>query len=126
MISNTSTTSIFTNHEERDEHLRGGDFLDTGNHPFIVFEATGYTPDDSGEGGTLTGNLTLLGNTHPVQLDVTINKQAPYPMGHRQETLGISAHTTIQRSRWGMDYGVAGDLVGDEVTLRFEFEAIRQ
>lgn len=117
--------SIFTNHEERDDHVRGEDFLDSANHPVIVFEATGYTPRGD-NGGALSGDLTLLGQTHPVELDVTINKHADYPFGHRRETLGISADTVIQRSRWGMDYGVADNLVGDEVTLRFEFEALRQ
>lgn len=116
--------SVFTNHDERDGHLRSDDFLDTANHSLVVFQATGYTPDDDSDSGTLTGDLTLLGNTHPVALDVTINKHDTYPFGHRRETLGISARTTIQRSRWGMDYAL--DLVSDEVTLRFEFEALRQ
>lgn len=114
--------SIFTNLNARDNHLRGRDFLNARRNPIILFEATEYAPGS----GTLTGNLTLLGETHPVVLQVTINKQAEYPFGHRRETLGISAHTTISRSLWGMDYGVEGDLVGDEVTLRFEFEALRQ
>jgi polyisoprenoid-binding protein YceI len=125
--------SVFSNHEARDNHLRSDDFLDVENHPVIIFEATDYTPrDDDGDGngaeehGTLTGNLTLLGNTRPVELTVTINKRARYPFGHRRETLGISASTTLLRSQWGMDYAVANNLVGDEVTLRFEFEALRQ
>ena len=118
--------SIFTNLNARDNHLRGRDFLNARRNPLIVFEATEYAPGDDAVSGTLTGNLTLLGESHPVVLDVTINKQAEYPFGHRRETLGISAHTTILRSLWGMDYGVEGDLVGDEVTLRFEFEALRQ
>ena len=119
--------SIFTNHDDRDGHLRGRDFLNVRRHPDIVFEATGFEPAAADpQRGILRGNLTLLGETHPVELDVTINKHDTYPFGHRRETLGISAHTTIQRSRWGMDYGVADDLVGDEVELRFEFEALRQ
>ena len=111
--------SIFTNHKDRDKHLRGKDFLNAKKNPVIIFEATDYAS------GTLTGNLTLLGETHSVVLEVTINKQSKYPFGHRRETLGISAHTTIARSQWGMNYGVTGNLVGDEVTLRFEFEAMR-
>tara|TARA_B110000858_G_scaffold198281_1_gene263715 strand:- start:20355 stop:20945 length:591 start_codon:yes stop_codon:yes gene_type:complete len=111
--------SIFTNLKARDKHLRGKDFLNAKKNPVILFEATDYAP------GTLTGNLTLLGETHPVVLEVIINKQAKYPFGHRRETLGISAHTTITRSQWGMNYGVTGNLVGDEVRLRFEFEAMR-
>ncbi len=116
--------SVFTAHEERDEHLRNDDFLDAGEHPEIVFEARRYTPDNGG--GKLTGDLTLLGQTREVVLDVRINKRGEYPFGHGQETLGISASTTIQRSDWGMDYAVANGLVGDDVALRFEFEAIRQ
>ncbi len=117
--------SVFTNHDRRDNHVRSDDFLDASNHPDIVFVATDYAPRDE-NGGTLTGDLTLLGNTHPVELDVTINKHDTYPFGHRRETLGVSAHTTIQRSRWGMDYALADNMVGDEVILRFEFEALRQ
>ncbi len=119
--------SIFTNHEDRDDHLTSRDFLSTRRNPIIAFDATRFTPaSDADNRGTLTGNLSMLGETHPVELAVVINKQARYPFGHRQETLGISAQTTILRSRWGMDYGVANDMVGDEVVLRFEFEAIRQ
>jgi len=117
--------SVFTNHDKRDEHVRGDDFLDVQAHPSIVFEATGFTPEGD-SGGTLAGDLTLLGTTHPVELEVTINKRAEYPFGHGKETLGISASTTIMRSRWGMDYAVSNNLVGDEVALRFEFEAFGQ
>jgi len=119
--------SLFSNHDDRDEHLRGRDFLSANRHPLIVFAATGYTPSTGDMAhGTLSGNLTMLDETHPVELDVIINKRAEYPFGHREETLGISASTTIMRSRWGMDYGVSNDMVGDAVKLRFEFEAIRQ
>ena len=72
------------------------------------------------------GSLTMLGETHPVELTVIVNKQEKYPFGHRRETLGISASATIFRSRWGMDYGVSNEMVGDEVKLRFELEALRQ
>jgi polyisoprenoid-binding protein YceI len=118
--------SIFTNLNARDKHLSGRDFLSSRRNPLIVFEATDFTSNDGDINGRLAGNLTLLGETHPVTLKVIINKQAEYPFGHRRETLGISASTTITRSLWGMDYGVADNLVSDEVTLRFEFEALRQ
>lgn len=117
--------SVFTNHEERDGHVRGDDFLSVEDHPEIVFVARDYTPR-GGNGGELEGDLTLHGETHPVTLDVTLNKRAEYPFGHEQYTLGISASTRIERSRWGMDYGVANGMVGDTVDLDFEFEAIRQ
>jgi polyisoprenoid-binding protein YceI len=118
--------SVFSDHDARDDHVRGDDFMDADDHPVVTFRATGFSPNGDDDSGTLSGDLTLLGETHPVELQVTLNKRGTYPFGHGRETLGLSAGTTIRRSRWGMDYGVAGDLVGDEVTLRFEFEAIRE
>lgn len=117
--------SVFTNHEDRDDHLRNDDFLDVDAHETIRFVATEWIPNDA-EGGTLRGDLTLLGTTHPVSLQVSLNKAAAYPFGHGKHTLGLSARTTIQRSDWGMTYAVENGLVGDDVKLIFEFEAIRQ
>ncbi|SEL82522.1 YceI family protein [Halomonas daqiaonensis] len=117
--------SVFTNHEERDNHLRSDDFLDAGRYSTIVFEVTGFEAHSDSE-GTLEGDLTLLGETRLVSLAVTLNKAAEYPFGHGQHTLGLSARTTIDRSDWGMNYGVDNGMVGDEVELIFELEAIRQ
>lgn len=115
--------SVFTDHKKRDEHLRKSDFLHSKRYPEITFEVTDFetTGDNTGK---LTGDLTLLGKTRPVTLDVTLNKAAVYPITHEEYTLGISARTTIQRSEWGMTYALDPLLVGDEVKLRFEFEAI--
>lgn len=120
-----ASESLFTNHEERDEHVESEDFLAVDEYPTIVFEATEFTAEDDRH-GTLTGDLTMLGETHPVTLDVTLNKAAEYPFGHEKYTLGLSARTTLSRSDWGMTYGVDNGMVGDEVTLILEFEAIRQ
>lgn len=117
--------SIDTNHAERDEHLRGGDFLATDDHPTIRFEATELELGDD-RSGTLTGDLTLLGTTREIELDVTINKTGPYPFGDNPYVLGASARGTIERSEFGMTYGVAGDMVGDAVELILELEAVRQ
>lgn len=120
--------SVFSNHEARDRHVRDSDFLDAGRFPEIVFEAIGFEQTGEQDGrlvGRLSGNLTLLGKTRPVTLDVSLNKAASYPFGHRKHTLGISAHTTLLRSEWGMDYALKGGMVGDAVQLRFELEAIR-
>lgn len=117
--------SVFTNHQARDEHVRSDDFLNVADYPRIVFEATGFTAEDARH-GTLTGDLSMLGRTHPITLDVTLNKAAPYPFGHERHTLGLSARTSLERSRWGMSYGVADALVGDRVEVILELEAIRQ
>jgi len=117
--------SVSTHHEQRDEHVRNADFLNATAHPVIRFTARQYTARGDSS-GVLRGDLTLLGQTHPVELEVRLNKAAKYPLGHGKHTLGVSATTTIQRSRWGMTYGVANDMVGDDVELLFEFEAVQQ
>lgn len=117
--------SVFTNHEERDGHLRSDDFLDSESHPVIRFEAGELDLGDDNT-GTLEGDLTLLGTTRPVTLDVTLNKTGRYPFGDKAYVLGGSARGVIQRSEFGMTYGVEGDLVGDRVELILEFEAVRQ
>ncbi len=117
--------SVFTNHTERDGHLRGDDFLNADDYPTIRFNATELTLNQDRE-GTLTGDLTLLGTTREIELQVTINKTGRYPFGDNAYVLGASARGTIERSRFGMGYGVDGDLVGDEVELILEFEAVRQ
>jgi len=121
------SANVTTHHDRRDAHVRSGDFLDAGKHPIIRFVAREYRAGESGsEPGTLRGELTMLGQTHPVELKVRLNKAAKYPFGHRKHTLGVSASAAIQRSRWGMTYGVANGMVGDQVELLFEFEALRQ
>jgi len=117
--------SVNTHHEQRDAHVRNRDSLDTDAHAFIRFTAKHYRRDE-GSTGILRGDLTMLGQTHPVELKIRLNKAAAYPFGHRRHTLGISATTTIRRSQWGMSYGVANAMVGDTVELMFEFEALRQ
>ena len=117
--------SVFTNHKKRDEHVTNKDFLHSSKHPDIVFTVTDFntTGDNTGQ---VTGDLAMLGQINPIVLDVTLNKSAVYPFGHEEYTLGISAETSLKRSEWGMTYGLDGDMVGDEVTLRFGFEAIKQ
>ncbi|TBW51547.1 YceI family protein [Marinobacter halodurans] len=114
--------SVFTNHKERDEHLCKADFLDCRKYPNITFVVTGFEKQ-SANAGVLHGKLTLLGQTRPVALDLTLNKSGVYPFGHEKFTLGFSASTTLRRSEWGMDYGLDPMMVGDDVKLRFEFEA---
>lgn len=116
--------SVESFNEARDAHLRKSDFLDVGTHPEITFTATGGSAA-SETSGTVTGDLTILGNTLPVTLEVTLNKSAPYPFGHKREVLGLSMSTSIERSAFGMTYGVENGLVGDTIAIRIETEAMK-
>jgi polyisoprenoid-binding protein YceI len=68
----------------------------------------------------------LLATTGPLTLEATLNKSAPYPIGTRAEVMGVSLRGTLERSDFGMTYGVADGLVGDAVELIIELEAQRQ
>jgi polyisoprenoid-binding protein YceI len=116
--------SINTFHRERDQHVRNSDFLDVSQYPEITFTANGGEAA-SATSGTVTGDLTILGQTRPVTLSVTLNKAAPYPFGHGREVLGLSLETEIRRSEFGMTYGVANGLVGDVVDINIETEAMK-
>ncbi|GGB43383.1 polyisoprenoid-binding protein [Roseibium aquae] len=118
------TASIESFNAARDEHVRNPDFLNVAQLPVMTFTADGGTPI-SETTGTVTGTLTLLGQSRPLTLDVTLNKAGPYPFGHQRFVLGISARTSVKRSDFGMTYAVAGDIVGDQVDVIIETEAMR-
>jgi polyisoprenoid-binding protein YceI len=119
------TGSVFTNHEKRDEHLRGPDFLNSGEFPEMTFVAT-QAEKLSDRTGRLTGEVTLLGVTRPMTLEVTLNKSGTYPFGDGHYAIGIDATSALKRSEFGMTYGVDGGWVGDEIRFVIGFEAIRQ
>ena len=122
IVITVSAASVFSNDDARDGHVRNADFLDVEQYPDIVFTAAGG--EETGENtGVIPGQLTLLGETRPLDVSVTLNKDAAYPFGHQKRTLGLSAQTTITRSEFGMDYALGG-LVGDDVTVIIETEAI--
>ncbi|QJE74429.1 polyisoprenoid-binding protein [Aerophototrophica crusticola] len=116
-----ATDSVDTGHKARDGHLRKQDFLWADKYPTMTF--VGTKAEQTGKNtGRITGDLTLRGVTRPVTLDVTLNKVGTYPFGDRHEAVGISARGTLKRSEFGMTYGVADGLVGDEVELIIELE----
>ena len=116
--------SVETFHDARDDHVRNADFLNVSAFPEIRFMADGGTPE-SDTHGSVDGTLALLGESRPLRLDVTLNKAAEYPFGHGRYTLGLSIRGSLMRSEWGMTYAVDNGLVGDEVTLMIETEAMR-
>ncbi|MGI9435097.1 MAG: YceI family protein [Geminicoccaceae bacterium] len=119
------TDSVFTNHGKRDEHLKSADFLNTSEFPEMTFVAT-QSEKISDTEGKITGDLTLLGVTKPIILDVRLNKAGNYPFGDGHYAVGVDATGSFKRSDFGMSYGVDGNIVGDEIKLVLGFEGIRQ
>ena len=120
-----ATDSVFTNHDDRDDHLRGRDFLDTRRHAQMRFSSTAVERLSESE-FVVTGQLELLGMNRPLTLEATLNKLGEYPMGRNAYAMGVSATATLQRSEFGMSYGVDNGWVGDTVEIFIEFEAQRQ
>ena len=120
-----NTASVFSNHDDRDDHLRSGDFLNSRRNPQMTFTAqTGART--SQRTFEITGQLDLLGVARPLTLRATWNKSAEYPFGGSPYVMGVSARGAVKRSEFGMTYGVDDDLVGDDVEIIIEFEARRQ
>jgi polyisoprenoid-binding protein YceI len=119
------TASVDTTVEPRDRHLRSADFLNVEKFPEMIFESK-ETVKLEERRGELRGNLTLIGTTRPLVLSVVWNKSATSPLPGNPYVAGMSARGSFRRSDFGMSYGVADDLVGDQVELVIELEAHRR
>lgn len=113
--------SVDTAFAKRDDHLRSPDFFNVKEFPEISFVSTKVEPNGE-RTAKLSGDLTILGVTKPITLDVTFNKEGVSPAS-KKETVGFSARGVVKRTDFGMKYGVPN--IGDEVILSLEVEANR-
>ena len=118
---NIDTTSIDSNHAERDKHLRGDDFLAVNEFPEATFTSTSVDLDSAGN-GTITGDLTLKGNTRPVTLDVKGVGAGDDPWGGYRR--GFEATTELALADFGIDYDLGP--AAKNVELILSIEGIRQ
>lgn len=116
--------SIQTNTEDRDNHLRGPDFLDAEQHPRITFRSTAVRPGKGSE-FEVDGDLTIRGVTRPVTLAAEYVGLSKDPWGN--DLVAFSANTEIDREDWDLTWNVAiesgGVLVGRKVRIELEAEA---
>jgi len=119
-------TTLTTNDERRDAHLKSPDFLNVEEFPTIAFSSN-RIERAAHDRYTMSGDLTIRGVTRPVNLDVVYSGQAKDPMGNMHA--GFSAYTTINRKEWGLNWNMAletgGLLVGEDVKLALEVEAVK-
>lgn len=105
-----------------DDHLRNADFFDVAVHPTARFVSDRFVFEGD-KLASVPGQLTLLGKTLPVTLTATHYNCYLNPRVKR-EVCGGDFETTIQRSRWGMNFGLPG--IPDDVHLVIQIEAARQ
>ena len=116
------TTSINMDSTEWENHLKGADFFNVEKFPTMTFKST-KAEKTGDKTGTLSGDLTILGVTKPVTLDVTYNKSGIHPYS-KSYVAGFSATGMVKRSDFGMNYGLPG--VADDDKLNIQVEGIRQ
>ena len=118
--------SINTRVEKRDAHLKSAAFLDVDKYPTITFKSTKVEPHGSNK-WKVTGDLTLHGVSKPVVLEVETTAPIKDPSGKTRT--GASATTKIDRKDFGVTWNkpmeTGGVLVGDEVSIAIEVEAVQ-
>lgn len=103
-----------------DRQLLGPMYLDAKKYPLITFVSSKVRPEGK-KRFKVEGQLSMHGVTHPVTLDVTLNKAGSYPM-IEAPALGFGATATFRRSVFGVGYGVP--MVGDALKVTITAEAI--
>src|SRR5258707_9948203 len=118
--------SIRTHNENRDNDLRSSNFLEVDKYPTITFKSNRIEPAGQ-DRYTMTGDLTIKGNTQPVTLNVVRYGEFNDPMmGHR---IGYSAEGQINRKDFGMTFNMMLDgkwIVSEEVQIMIEGEFVEQ
>ena len=119
-------TSVNTGNEMRDGHLQSADFWDAASNPTITFRTTSAKLD--GENLVTTGDLTIAGKSHPVDINWEFGGIAKDPYGTTKA--GFEGTASLSRKDWGLAWNAAleggGLLVGDKVKLVLEIEADKQ
>jgi polyisoprenoid-binding protein YceI len=121
------TTTITTNNEKRDAHLKSPDFFDVAAHPTITFVSK--RAEDAGAGKfRLIGDLTMRGVTKEVVLDVEGPTDPFTAQGNRR--VGATATTTVNRQDYGVSWSRAldggGVVVSDEVRITIELALVQK
>jgi polyisoprenoid-binding protein YceI len=118
--------TLDTRVDQRDQHLRSGDFLDVEKFPEIRFRSTEIQGDE--QNFRLTGDLTIRDVTRPITLDGTFEGRTKDPWGG--ERVGFSATGKFDRRDYGLTWNVilesGGLTVGNDIKIQIDVEAIKQ
>ena len=103
IMVNIDTTSLDSNHAERDKHLRGKDFLNVDKYPTATFKSTNITfnNDDSGK---VTGDFTLHGVTKSITFEIDKIGEGQDPWGGYR--VGFEGEKSLKLSDYGINYNL--------------------
>lgn len=115
------TTSLNSNHAERDKHLKGKDFLDVKKFPTAEFVSTKI--EVTGEGsGNIIGDMTIHGVTKEVSIPMVYVGGGNDPWGGLRH--GFTGSVTLKLKDFGIDYDLGP--ASTEVELLLDIETIKQ
>jgi polyisoprenoid-binding protein YceI len=118
------TTSLTTGDVVRDRHLKSRDFFDVKNHKQITFTSSTIVKSDADGNHELWGELTMMGITQNIKLNVQFGGLLNDPWGN--ERAGFTVSGVINRSDWGLTWNAptesGGLMVSDEVEISCELE----
>ena len=122
--------TIDTRADQRDQHLRSADFLDVERFPSLTFRSRRVegTSKNPGDEFRVIGDLTIRGTTREVTLDAVYEGTGKDPWGG--ERVSFSATTKLDRRDFGLTWNQAletgGLLVGNDIKISIEVQAVRQ
>jgi len=118
--------SIDTNNEQRDTHLKSGDFFLAEEHKELKFVGKKY--ESKGDNAQLHGDLTIRGVTKPITVNVEFGGIVVDPYG--QTKAGFTVDGKISRKEFGLMWNAvteAGQVVAsDEIRLHCEIQLVKQ
>lgn len=117
------TTSVNSGTPAFDKHLQSADLFDSAKHPTMKFVADKFVFNGD-KVASVEGQLTLLGKTGPLTLKANQFNCYDSPMLKR-EVCGGDFEATIDRTQWGMNYGVEWGFPKN-VRLIAQIEAVKQ
>ncbi len=119
--------SINTKNEQRDGHLKSGDFFDAGKYPQIKFEAIKVNKVSDDE-FSVDGNLTIRDVTKPVKLKAEFGGIAKDPYGNIKA--GFTVEGKINRKDFGLTWNAVteagGVMVGEDLKIHSEIQLVKQ
>lgn len=124
---NIEASSITTNNDDRDTHLKSPDFFEVEKYPAITFVSTSFKKVDDDE-YKLVGDLTIKETTKEITLDAEFGGFMKDPYGN--EKAGFSVEGKLNRKDFGLNWNAAleagGVMVGDEIKISAEVQFVKQ
>jgi polyisoprenoid-binding protein YceI len=125
LTGSVDPASIQVKDENFHAHLQGPDFFDTANHPAISFESTDFRTD--GDELVVDGELTIKGETRPIQARGTVVDAFEDPFGGTR--VGLQLEAVVDRTHFGVTWNnplpKGGLALADDVRLIVDLQLVK-